>query len=1094
MKKLFELVGVIRVDGLENAYKHVSDFEKSVKKSLAPIERYGKQLEGIGKNLSKTLTLPLALAGGAVLKFGGDFEDAMTNSLSIMGNVSEGMRSQMEGIAMQMSERLPYSAKQAADAYFFLASAGKTATQTMALMPKVAEFATAGNFALENATSLLMDSQSALGLSTKDVVKDQENLVRISDVLVKANILANGSVEDFATSLTNKAGSALRLVNKDVEEGVAVLAAYAMQGVKGEKAGEQLSIILRDLQTSALENAEAFKSAGIQVYDSSGKMNNLGDIIGDLEGRFEGMSDKQKRSELTLLGFQDRSVSAILTLMGTSNAIKDYEAELRKAGGTTEEVSGKQMESFNKQVEVMKNKVVNVAISFSKSLIPVMKDQVIPFFESMVDKVKAAVTWFTDLPEGIQGTILGFTAFVAVAGPALIVIGKLISSVKIITAVVTSAKLAMLAFNSTLMATPTGLLVAGIAAITIGIYKLSTTTDQFANQFAKIKDTAMEQKAEFDVLSQRLIILSENQNKSTQAHKDYEKAIDDLKSKYPGYFSDLDKEKTKHTELLDILEKQRKAFYAKLVMQMREKEIQVFVEKQIQLQKELNRVKDLELIQAAQIRITEKELEPLKEQANISIKREIAARQKLREEYDNSTGSLDEHQKGIRASLSDMQLQENIVYDNQEAFKKLDDQKEAHFQTNQQLEALQKEINSLSAAENKLTSEYNNLLAGSVEAKKENNALSEKEVTIIQNANKATLEQIEAAKKLKEEKDVFISGYQDKMEQLALTEMEQLDLEEMRAMESAENLKLSEEEKAEIQAYYAMERYNLQVEFDAQILEQAQAKYDEEQRIADEAEQKRLDQIEREKAAEKAKWDAIKSFTVGAISMISDIYSIYTNNKIAKIDKDLEKQKTAIEASKLSEEEKQKKFEELDAKAAKKKKALQIQQAKGDKAQAIVNATNSTWEAAVKALTAGPFLGPIMAGIITALGLAKVAMIAAQPLPQLAEGALIKQSQGGTPVIVGEGADDETVLPMRKGAWEIADRIMDNLSEFVSPGSQQPAFAMGGGGAGIGGGSGMRPVEHHWHIGTLVADREGLKRLERTLYQFRAGENTRRGE
>ena len=58
---------------------------------------------------------------------------------------------------------------------------------------------------------------------------------RVSDVLVRANTLANATVQQFSTALTSKAGAALKSFNKDVEEGVAVLAAMADQGIKAFK-------------------------------------------------------------------------------------------------------------------------------------------------------------------------------------------------------------------------------------------------------------------------------------------------------------------------------------------------------------------------------------------------------------------------------------------------------------------------------------------------------------------------------------------------------------------------------------------------------------------------------------------------------------------------------------------------------------------------------------------------------------------------------------------------------------------------------------------------------------------------------------------
>jgi len=53
--------------------------------------------------------------------------------------------------------------------------------------------------------------------------------------LVGANTLANASVEQFSKSLTNMAAAALTNANKGLEEGVAILAAFADKGIKGAK-------------------------------------------------------------------------------------------------------------------------------------------------------------------------------------------------------------------------------------------------------------------------------------------------------------------------------------------------------------------------------------------------------------------------------------------------------------------------------------------------------------------------------------------------------------------------------------------------------------------------------------------------------------------------------------------------------------------------------------------------------------------------------------------------------------------------------------------------------------------------------------------
>ncbi len=295
----------------------------------------------------------------ASIKASSDFDDAFTKSTAIMGDLSEVMSIDMVTAAELVAKTTTFSATEAAEAYFFLASAGLDAAQSIGALPTVSKFAQAGAFDLARATDLLTDAQSALGLTIKnDTIVNMKNMGRVSDVLVKANTLANASVEQFSTSLTTKAGPALKILGKDIEEGVAVLAAFADQGIKGAESGTALNIVLRDLSTKAIINADAFKKNKVAVFDSSGEMRNIADIISDLENRLAGMSDEQAKATLQQLGFADKSVIFIQTLIGMSDRIREYEVELRKAGGTTEEVADKQLKSFAAQWKITSNNIV----------------------------------------------------------------------------------------------------------------------------------------------------------------------------------------------------------------------------------------------------------------------------------------------------------------------------------------------------------------------------------------------------------------------------------------------------------------------------------------------------------------------------------------------------------------------------------------------------------------------------------------------------------------------------------------------------------------------------------------------------------------
>lgn len=316
----------------------------------------------------------IAVVGAASLAMAGSFEKHMNESLAIMSGVTDEMRDRMEAAARDIAKHSTFSANEAADAFFYLAGAGYDANQSIAALPVVTQFAQAGVMDLERATELLMNAQSSMGLKVDDAQQNMLNMTRVSDVLTAAQIESTATLEQMSEALINKAAPALRLVNKDIEEGAAVLMVMANNGVKGRAAGTGLAIVLRELQTKAIGAKDAWEKYNVAAYDSDGNMRNMADIIRDLEGALGGMSDEQQRVILGELGFTDRSMGFIQALLGQSDAIAAYEEQLRKAAGTTEEVAEKQLDTFASQLEIMWHKIQDVGISIGEHLLPAARD------------------------------------------------------------------------------------------------------------------------------------------------------------------------------------------------------------------------------------------------------------------------------------------------------------------------------------------------------------------------------------------------------------------------------------------------------------------------------------------------------------------------------------------------------------------------------------------------------------------------------------------------------------------------------------------------------------------------------------------------
>lgn len=483
--------------------KIVADYDqRGMSKATKALDNFAKQAQIA---LGAVAVATAALAVKSVQEFA-KFEGAMTKSLAIMGNVSDQMRGEMQSAAREMAKTTTFSAEQAADSYFFLASAGLDAEASVAALPRVASFAQAGMFDMARATDLLTDAQSALGLTIRDdAVANMENMARVSDVLVKANTLANASVEQFSTSLTTKAGASLRALGKDVEEGVAVLAAFADQGIKGELAGTQLSIVLRDLTTKAIDNKKAFEEAGLSIFDSNGEMRNMGDIVADLEVALAGMSDEVQKQTLLQLGFSDRSLGSLQALLGTSDAIKLYEEELRKAGGTTDDVANKQLESFNSQLALLESALIDVFIEIGEQLTPALKD--------LVEQVRDLLPEIgTKLVEAIKKVDFGkivedFGNFVVLIVENLETIGKVAGGLLGVAAALATyriaAQLAATAtalLNSTLVLSPFGIAITLLAGATFAVLKLKEANDKAKEGVAELSDEERKRQRELKKL------------------------------------------------------------------------------------------------------------------------------------------------------------------------------------------------------------------------------------------------------------------------------------------------------------------------------------------------------------------------------------------------------------------------------------------------------------------------------------------------------------------------------------------------------------------------------------------------------------------
>ncbi|WP_042007910.1 hypothetical protein, partial [Capnocytophaga canis] len=187
--------------------------------------------------------------------------------------------------------------------------------------------------------------------------------------------------------------------------------------------------------------------------------------------------------------------------------------------------------------------------------------------------------------------------------------------------------------------------------------------------------------------------------------------------------------------------------------------------------------------------------------------------------------------------------------------------------------------------------------------------------------------------------------------------------------------------------------------------------------------------------------------------MFADIQKISNDKELASFERLQERKreshKRQLEQGTMSQERYNKEQERMDKELANKKAELAYKQAKAEKVSRLFSAIGSTAQAVAAALTAGGIMGPILAGIVGALGAVQIGIIASQPLPEkqsYAKGGYTKGigfTDNSGHEVAGVVHAGEYVIP----EWLLKDPQVANVAQWLESrrkGSSEEGFAEGG--------------------------------------------------
>lgn len=454
--------------------------------AVQKIAASGEKLKTVGNNISsagqKLLPVTGALAGlgTAAVTTVANFESSMSQVQATMGITKDSM-STVDGqsvntmdtlskLAKKMGAETAFSASECAEALNYLALAGYDTQQMCDTLPTVLNLAAAGDIALADASDMVTDAMSALGMG----VDEAGTMV---DQMAKTASTTNTSVAQLGEGILTIGATAKSIKGGTAELNTA-LGILANNGIKGAEGGTHLRNIILSLQNPTDKAAIAMEELGLQVYDSEGNMRSMNDILGDLNSGMDGMTSAEKSNIIGRI-FNKTDLSSVNALLAnTGSTWDDLQQSIADSGGAAGQMADTQLDNLQGQITILKSALEGLAISFGELLMPAIK-QIVGWIQSFVDVLNGLDEW-------TKKTIVTIALIVAALAPVLIIVGKVISAVGTImtivpkiAGVINTVKGAFAALNMTMLANPIVLIIAAIAALVAAFIYLWNNCDGF---------------------------------------------------------------------------------------------------------------------------------------------------------------------------------------------------------------------------------------------------------------------------------------------------------------------------------------------------------------------------------------------------------------------------------------------------------------------------------------------------------------------------------------------------------------------------------------------------------------------------------------
>lgn len=451
---------------IKSAQDDLENLEKTTNTRLASI---GQTFTNVGKKLSVGLTAPLAVFGKLAVDTATEIEVRWKEVEKVYGSTADAFErdfGELSNAVEQLTLKFGQQKSVVLDALASISAMGYEGKDAIDMLTQSLEFATTGQMDLNEAMSGAIAISKIYGVSGDELRK----------VLASLNTVENttaASMRDLneAIQITGESGKSAGV---DVKELSAMMAVFRERAIPAGEAADGLKMIFTRLRNETKESKKIYEKYGMSIYEGNGVLKEADVILKDLATIWPKLTDVE-REELAQANAGVYQKNKFLTLMADlTSESSTYIKTLETLGDSENDVSNYTRE-MNVFLDTNKTKMAQASAAFTNFKVAVggtLADVIIPLLTKLADLAKK----FSELSPQTQKFIVIAGMIAAVLGPALIVIGTLITS---LTAIATAIGIGV---------APLLLIIAAIGLFAVLIVKMVKDIKNFINSLDEMKE------------------------------------------------------------------------------------------------------------------------------------------------------------------------------------------------------------------------------------------------------------------------------------------------------------------------------------------------------------------------------------------------------------------------------------------------------------------------------------------------------------------------------------------------------------------------------------------------------------------------------